>query len=188
ATALRTCLIKDALPSTTTVGIIGFDDFPGDLLGRDYCEWSEAGANCNEWDLGAMIEAVQSLVASPVGFIIVDQPFGAAHDLLKAWVDFFVWIDTPPDVALARRILRDFTRRDTQRRPLAGDLVENISAHLDFYLSRHRDTYLTHIATVKPTVDLVVDGEKSPAAIAREIINGVQAAGCPQGCLQHPTL
>lgn len=162
--------LKNALPNAA---LVSFDDFPGDLLGQDYCEWSEAGANCNAWNLSGLVEAVQHLTTAPLDFIIVDQPFGAAHDLLRAHIHFSVWIDTPLDIALARRILRDFTRRAPQRRPLVGDVGENISACLDFYLARHRDTYVTHIATVKPTVDFVVDGEKSPAAIVLDILERV---------------
>lgn len=151
--------------------IIYFDNFPGDLLSRDYCEWSESGADCNEWKLVPITDEIERLSSEPLDYIILDYPFGKAHHVVGEYIDFSVWIDIPLDISLARRILRDFTRRSESRRPLKGNIVEEVSSYLDFYLARHRGTYICHIDTIKPFVELVVNGTKSPEKIVDEIMN-----------------
>jgi len=121
--------------------VISFDDISGDWLGRDYCEWSEAGADCNVWNASGFIEQIRNYLEFPLRYIIVDYPFGHAHNEVSPFIDFAVWIDIPLDISLARRILRDFTRRPPKRRDLVGNIADEISAYLDFYMDRHRDTY-----------------------------------------------
>ncbi|MCL2512734.1 MAG: hypothetical protein FWF08_02430, partial [Oscillospiraceae bacterium] len=77
--------------------IICFDDIPGDLLNRDYCEWSESGADCNEWNLSPITEKIKKLLLEPLNFIILDYPFGKTHRDAGTYIDLAVWIDIPPD-------------------------------------------------------------------------------------------
>ncbi len=154
----------------TNAEIVCFDDFPGDLLGRDYCEWSESGGYCDAWNLSAMTERLDFLLTKPINYIIIDYPFGKSHSKVSKYIDLSVWLDIPLDVSLAKRVLRDFTRRSPSRRPLKRNAADEISAYLDFYLARHRDTYLTHIKTVRPFVDVVADGTETPDEIADEIM------------------
>ena len=160
-------LLKEKL---TNSEIIYFDDIPGDLLGRDYCEWSESGADCNEWKLSPIVDKIKNLSLAPLDFIILDYPFGKVHREVGEHINSSVWIDTPVDISLARRILRDFTRRSDTRRPLKDNTAEEVSSYLDFYLARHRNTYTRHIDTIKPFSDIVVNGEKLPDEIINKII------------------
>lgn len=166
-------ILKQRLQYTET---IYFDSIPVDFLGRDYCEWSESGADCNEWNLKPIIDIIIRLLENSPDYIILDYPFGKVHRDIGSYVDFSVWIDIPLDISLARRVLRDFTRRSEKRRPLKGNISDEISSYLDFYLARHRDTYFRHIETIKPFADLVVDGAKSPDEIVCEIIKAIQIA------------
>ncbi len=150
--------------------VIYFDSIPGNLLGRNYCEWSESGADCNEWTLTPIIDEIERLGSESLDYIILDYPFGKTHSKVGAYVNFSVWIDIPLDISLARRILRDFTRRSAARLPLKGNTSEEVSTYLDFYLTRHRDTYFRHIETIRPYVNLIVDGIKRPEDIADEIL------------------
>ena len=162
-------LLKKQLPK---IEVIYFDDYSGDLLGRNYCEWSEAGADCNEWNLAPITDDIKRLLSEPLDFIILDYPFGKVHRDVSLYVDYSIWIDVPLDISLARRILRDFTRRSDTRRPLKGNIGEEVSSYLDFYLARHMDTYKRHIETIKPSADIIVDGTKSLEEIM-EIIKRV---------------
>ena len=163
-------VMKERLTNTE---VVFFDDIPGDLLGRDYCEWSDSGADYNEWDLSQLTEKIKSLLHKSLDYIILDYPFGKAHREIGAYVDWSVWLDIPMDISLARRILCDFTRRSEKRRPLKGNTAEEVSSYLDFYLARHRGTYLRHIETIKPFVDIIFDGAKSTEEVADEIINAL---------------
>jgi len=162
--------LKERLP---TAEVICFDDIPGDLLGRDYCEWSAAGANCNEWKLAPLIDKIKQLMAEKPDHIIIDYPFGSVHNEVGAYVDFSVWVDVPLDISLARRLLRDFIRRSPARRPLKMSVHEEISSYLDFYLTRNRDTFFKHIETIRPFADLIIDGTKPPDENADEIIANI---------------
>jgi len=169
----KTTIAKALKNRLTSAEIVHFDDIAGDWLGRDYCEWSEAGANCNEAKLLSTINAIDDLMHKPLDYIILDYPFGKAHHGVGAYINFSTWIDIPIDVSLARYILRDYTRRSKARRPLTGAVVDEISSYLDFYLERHRNTYFRHVETVRPSCDLIVDGLKSPEVIVAEILSNV---------------
>jgi uridine kinase len=57
----------------------------------------------------------------------------------KKIIDFSVFIDTPLDIALARRVTRDF--RDSP--------TENILSDLDNYISRGRRGYLNMLKHIE---------------------------------------
>ena len=171
----KTTLAQALMERLGNAAVFHFDSIQADLLGRDYNAWSEAGADCNEWKLSPITDAIKCMLTEPLDYILIDYPFGKAHRDVGEYVDFDVWVDVPLDVALARRILRDFIRRDTARRPLKEETTEEVATYLDFYLARHRASYPRHEETVKPFADLVVDGERTPAETADLVIAKVKA-------------
>src|SRR5690606_1325394 len=84
-----------------------FDDYdfdgPGDII-----NWVDNGANYDEWNLAPLIRDLKSLLNEPIDYIVIDFPFAYKHTDTKNLVDIAVFIDTPLDVAMARRIIRDF--------------------------------------------------------------------------------
>ena len=144
----KTTLTEALLPRLPGARALHFDDIPGRLLPMDYCEWSEAGADYSLWDLSALEDGLRRLLAENPAYILVDYPFGRAHPMIAPYLDCALWIDTPLDIALARRVLRDTPRK--------GAVI--MKQTLEFYLARHRDTYLVHEATVRPTCDFILDG------------------------------
>lgn len=164
ATALARCL-----PGAS---ILHFDDYPGDLLGRDYCQWSEAGADANEWNLSSMISDIRQAKQQDIPFLIVDYPFGRAHKQVSELTDLSIWIDTPLDIALARRILRDYCFRATNRKALS-DPLKHLAGTTSFYLERHRETYCKHIETVQSTCDLSIQGTLSVDDIVSAILRSI---------------
>jgi len=67
---------------------------------------------------------------------------------MKAYLDLSLYIDTPLDVAMARRILRD--HRNSK--------IIDIHNDLEFYLEAGRVAYLEMENKIKPDADAVVDG------------------------------
>jgi uridine kinase len=67
-----------------------------------------------------------------------------------------VFIDTPLDIAMARRITRDFKNGS----------VEDILLDLDNYIARGRQGYLAMLNTTKPNSEVVVDGILSKSEVA----------------------
>ncbi|WP_454190926.1 hypothetical protein [Paenibacillus sp. Marseille-Q7038] len=128
---------------------IYFDDY--DLEGpEDVIAWVERGADCNEWNLEPIINDVNNLLNSnpvDVKYILLDYPFSRLHHDLKN-IDLTVFIDTPLDIAMARRLLRDFRNTNT----------EVIIDELNIYLSGGRIGYESMLKKTKPNSDLIIDG------------------------------
>jgi|GEM_PF-2532092 Uridine kinase len=70
-----------------------------------------------EWRAATLGDQHERFGLAPQNILIVieevDYPFARSHDHLKA-LDLTVFIDTPLDVAMARRILRDFENADAE--------------------------------------------------------------------------
>jgi uridine kinase len=145
-TTITTHLNK-ILPSSKA---LYFDDY--DLDGPDdVCDWVERGADCNEWKLAPLIKDLHSLLSSSsesLDYILLDYPFGYLHSEMCKFIDFTIFIDTPLDIAMARRLLRDF--KETS--------INHVRDDLNNYLSRGRVAYLNMLNTIKPICDLIIDG------------------------------
>lgn len=79
------------------------------------------------------------------------------------YIDYTIFIDTPLDIAMARRILRDNIKQPS-------NLLKD---DLECYLSRGRIAYLEAINTIKPNSDLIVDGSLSVDNIVCQIMERI---------------
>lgn len=135
-----------------------FDDYdfkgPSDIL-----TWLDRGANSNEWDLQPMLDDLEKLRAEPLDYVFLDFPFANQHESSKNYIDFTVFINTPLDLALSRRVLRDFSHATTK------DIMEDIRR----YEKYGRAAYLHMLHTIKPNSDLVIDGDQSKVEIIQTI-------------------
>lgn len=158
-TTVTNCL-NEILPNSKP---FYFDDYnfegPDDIV-----DWVERGADCNEWKLEPLIFDINAILLSQdVEYILLDYPFSRLHNELKH-IDLTVFIDTPLDIAMARRIIRDY--KDTES--------EHIVSDLNHYLSRGRRAYQNMLNTVKPNSDLILDGTLPVSGITNEIYNKVK--------------
>jgi thymidylate kinase len=81
-----------------------------------------------------------------------------------------VYIDTPLDVAMARRIQRDYFGDN----PLdAQSTLDAINAMTANYLTWAREAYLDQARQVKPLCDLVVDGCLPVDELAQQILAAI---------------
>jgi uridine kinase len=157
-TTIVSCL-KEKLPNSKT---IYFDDY--DFEGPDdIIEWIDNGCNPNEWDLSPLIRDIKKLHTEHPDYIILDFPFAYLHSKTSKLIDFAVFIDTPLDIAMARRITRDFKNGS------ANDILLD----LDNYIARGRQGYLAMLNTTKPNSDLVVDGTLSKSQVAAIIVQHI---------------
>ncbi|MGE6753715.1 hypothetical protein ACQKFO_09715 [Rossellomorea sp. NPDC071047] len=150
-TTIASCL-KEKLPNSKTLYFDNYDfDGPDDII-----EWIENGCNPNDWDLSPLIRDIKKLHTEHLDYIILDFPFAYLHSKTSKLIDFAVFIETPLDIALARRITRDFKEGS------AKDILQE----LDNYITRGRQGYLAMLDTTKPNSDLVVDGTLSISEVA----------------------
>jgi uridine kinase len=111
--------------------VLFFDDY--DFNGPDdIVDWVDNVGDPNEWDLTPLIKDLEALLTEPLDYIVLDFPFSYKHSELSNFIDFSIFIDTPLDIALARRVIRDF--RDSS--------TDNILFDMKNYISRGRRAYL----------------------------------------------
>ncbi|MYL38780.1 hypothetical protein [Halobacillus litoralis] len=150
-TTIASCL-EDRLPNSKT---IYFDDY--DFNGpEDTIKWIDNGCNPDDWDLSPLIRDINQLLTESLNYIILDFPFAYLHNKTSRLIDLAVFIDTPLDIAMARRINRDFK----------SESAKDIILDLDNYLTVGRRGYLNMLETTKPNSDLIVDGALPKSAVA----------------------
>ena len=146
-----------------------FDDYDDTNVPPEHFQtWLIEGADYNAWKTPVLTDDLQSLRAgNPIiswvdgskilsaKFIVFDAPLGRAHFDSGRFIDFMVFIDTPLDVAMARRLLRDIPD-DTYHG--AEDSITSLKAALSSYLKGTRLLYFEFQKQVKLKCDLVLDG------------------------------
>ena len=97
-------------------------------------------------------------------FIVIDYPFGKNSEYnIGKIIDIAVFIDTPLDIALARRIVRDFKNNTTDS--IINELITYPSIRKYFiYDEKSRQQY-----------DFFVDGCRSINEIVMEIKNKIES-------------
>jgi uridine kinase len=154
-TTIATCL-KNSL---TESKVLHFDEY--DLDGPDnMTEWIDNGCNPDDWDLAPFIQDLKVRLNESLNYIVLDFPFSYLHSDICELIDFSVFIDTPLDLAMARRISRDFKSATQQ------DILHD----LENYIHRGRQGYLAMLNTIKPNADFIVDGTLPVSVIAKTII------------------
>ena len=159
-----------------------FDDYEeSSVMPEDYQSWFDDGADYDAFVTPLFTEHIRLLrdgkaVTSPVNdsaiepakYIVVDAPLGRVHNDSGKYFDFMVFIDTPLDVAMARRLLREFALANSEN---ATDTVANVKAETEAYLSGARRIYTSFVERVKPTCDLVLDGSLSLDELASAVVS-----------------
>ena len=139
---------------------IYFDDrnYDTDSGINDIGKWIEEGADVNLWDLQRLADDIENFKQETPEFIILDYPFGYRHNLIGSYLNYSIYIDTPLDIALARRILRDYDREtlicswnDENDNSTLFDDMEN-------WLKGGRNDFLFGYGQAKNDADLIVDG------------------------------
>ena len=160
-------VLHECLPNST---IFHFDDFDAtNLYPTDFHDWHRRGGNLEEFDCLGMKEAVdKEIQQGEVKYIILDYPFGRDHSRFREVIDLSVYIDTPLDVAMARRILRDYA---PQAEASAGTQLRRLRDELSYYLAKARPIYLDnrHVRTC----DLKLYGLKSLEELRDQVLEAV---------------
>ena len=153
--------LSKALNATT----VFWDDF--DKISTspdDYVTWHASGQGNEVWDYPALATTLDNLkkgnsathpalhqLLPSTQYIIFDAPLGRFHQQTGHFIDKWVHIDIPLDIALARRTIRDF-KEDPRS---VNDVLEDLQYYLDYSRSLFFDT------AEKEAADFVVDGTLS---------------------------
>ncbi len=91
-------------------------------------------------------------------YLLLDYPFAYQHQMIKDYLDCCIFIDTPLDIALARRVLRDM-------KEATADEIRN---EMDTYLKYTRVAYVQMSEDPTSDYDYVIDGANELEDIINE--------------------
>ena len=150
--------IKDRLPRTAS---LHFDDYSFEGEVEDFSKWVSEGADVHVWDLSPLKTDIDKIVRSgECDFLLLDYPFAYQHQMIKSYLDCCIFIDTPLDIAMARRVLRDM-------KEATSDEIRN---EMDTYLKCARTAYIQMVKNHLSTCDYVIDGAQELESIINEAI------------------
>jgi uridine kinase len=144
--------------------------------------WMERGADYDELvipqladDLAALkrgevvIEPLRRTMVKPAKHILFETNFGRAHRASGQHIDLLVWIDTPLEIALARKIQEYLGVFLAKHKPeqYRQDL-EWLHEWLANYQRFTRRLLRMQRERVRPGADIVLDGEQDQAALIEQ--------------------
>lgn len=167
----KTTIVTALKQRLTNSAVLFWDDY-GDEVDPD-CDINDV-QDYNEWNTKPLAMDIERLLSESYDYIILDYPFGYLNECVGKYINLTVLIDTPLDVALARRIRRDYTNRSQESDFGLADVEElslaGLDKELEWYLTRSRPTYADFNEAHKAVSDLIVDGTKSPDEIVEIIV------------------
>jgi len=113
-------------------------------------------------------------ILHPASFILLEEPFGRQREALRLLIDYVILLDTPLEIALARRLLEVPEIPYFAKNPDEG--YQTMLAYLRSYLHLSvRDMYIALLEQVRQHCDLVLDGTKPIDELAREAYKQIQS-------------
>ncbi|MBW2591189.1 MAG: hypothetical protein JRD71_10825 [Deltaproteobacteria bacterium] len=187
----KTALVKKLTELMENSVTISFDDY-GDPFWDipDFDKWITQGADLNlistpklSTDLEALRKGQRihspsnQVIIEPKKIILFDTLVGRSHNATGRFIDYLVYIDTPLELTLARRIMRMLTVIPTDNINLipSREQIENLSEYLAAYSSQSGPRQIYHAIQrqAKNLSDLVLDGEKPINSLAADVIEAV---------------
>ena len=151
--------LKARLPRTAS---LHFDDYTFDGEPDDLTQWVSKGEEFyNVWDLSPLKADVEKIINSgEYDYLLLDYPFAYQNKMMKDYLDCCIFIDTPLDIAMARRVLRDM-------KDASADEIRN---EMNTYLNSARICYVQFLEDILPDSDYVIDGSKGLEDIINETL------------------
>ena len=145
----------------------------------DYVEWYRRGGNYEEWKTDSLEATLKHLkngksilcpvtrkVLEPSPYIIFDTGLGYYHRQTGQYIDYLVFLDTPLDICLCRRVIRDFSKEGGSTS--GKEILEDLS----FYLEQSRPLFQLPYQDRK--YDFAIDGMKSVDEIVSTIMEQLE--------------
>jgi len=136
-----------------------FDDYTFEGEVEDYGKWISEGADVNVWDLTPLRADIERIIRSGAyDFLLLDYPFAYEHRMINAYLNCCIFIDTPLDIAMARRVLRD----------MQDASADAIREEMQTYLNIARTAYVHMVNSQRTGSDHVIDGAMPLNEVIRE--------------------
>jgi energy-coupling factor transporter ATP-binding protein EcfA2 len=140
--------------------------------------WMEAGADLNRMPVPGLADALGALkeghpVRDPLsgarvpaaGRILFETQFGRQHADTGRHIDFLIWIETPLDLALARKVRQFASGIDPRNAGEVAGFGPWLEGYLDNYVNVVGSLLRMQRDTVGADADCVVDGSGKPAQV-----------------------
>lgn len=173
-------VVTKALGKALGATMIFWDDFdeiskdPEDLI-----EWYNSTQDYSKWKYDSLAEVLKELKTGkkvicpatkkeliPTQYIVFDAPLGRRHTETGKYIDYSIFLNTSLDVALARRVLRDF--RDQSNLNIA-----EIFEELDFYLTTSRPLYAMNYTNME-LHNFIADGNEPLDILTAKILKQIK--------------
>ena len=165
---------------------IHFDDYDDtNVHPPDLQRWFADGADYDVWQTPVFVSHLQALKAGrsirypvtgmsvgPSRYVVADAPLGRAHTESGRFIDLMVFVDTPLDVAMARRILRVI---EPVVDSTADEALRQVQSELSGYEARARPIYEQFQERMRAEADLIVDGTLAVELIVDRIRSEVES-------------
>ena len=160
----KTTIVNELKKQLRNSQSLHFDNYTFEGEVDNFYQWVLDGANYHVWDLKPLEEDILKIKAAGVyDYLILDYPFAYCHDTIKPYIDTAFFIDTPLDISLARRILRD----------MSDAVADDIRRDLEMYLKYARIAYIQMQKDILPSSDYVIDGTLNVDEITNEIVTKI---------------
>lgn len=110
------------------------------------------------YDFATHLRAAETITVAPAPVVVVEGILVLAEPELRSMLDLKIFVDTDPDIRLARRLERDIEER--------GRTVPSIMAQ---YFETVRPMHLEFVEPSKRYADLIIPEGYNPAAVATVI-------------------
>ncbi len=158
----KTTTVNEIKRQLSNVQTLHFDDYVFEGEVDDFYQWVLDGADYNVWNLEPLEKDILKIkINGDCDYLILDYPFAYCNEQIRKYIDVAIFIDTPLDIALARRILRDMG--DASGKEIRNDLRG--------YLNYARIAFVQMQKDILPSSDYVIEGTMSIETIVENIIN-----------------
>ena len=180
----KTTLAQAVARALTDAAILQFDHYERitEQSIEQVRDWMQGGADLDAIAIPGLAEALQALkagraVTDPMTgatipsrkYILFETQFGRRHAATGRYIDLMIWVDTPLDVALARKV-RQFAAALDGSDPAAA---RSFGTWLHGYLGNYLDVVAGLLRIQKESVgagaDVVVDGGRGVSALQQEV-------------------
>jgi uridine kinase len=180
----KTALVKAVAEKLNDAATIFYDRYEKATRAPAYdlVKWIENGANFDEFAVLNLSKDLEKLkrgesVFDPLTnaeissrkYILFEMPLGKEHKDTARYIDLLIWIEIPPDIALARK-LREVTGTflGMNKKENSLEFIVWINKYLDNYLKIVREVLQIQKQKVTPNADIIVDGQADLETMVRE--------------------
>ncbi|NGP18567.1 AAA family ATPase [Devosia aurantiaca] len=162
------------------VPALHYDDFETITSRRsaEIRDWMARGSDYDEIDLGNLVQAIDDARRTRPRFVILDTLLGRAHGATGSEIAFSMWIDTTPDIALARKLLHASGEvGDDPARAL--DFARWVTSYTTHYQGFISETYRLQTMRVRSRADLILPAFDQDSSFSQQLLP-LRSAGFDQ--------